>query len=78
MEREDAVDDGVDGLAVGEGVFDEADVACCGCGVEAEVGDCEIGIEGGVGLWRRREGGRTGGEKRGERRGESELDLKEK
>lgn len=43
MERKDAVDDGVDGLAVGEGVFDEADVACCGCGVEAEVGDCGFG-----------------------------------
>lgn len=39
MKRENAVDDRVDGLAVGEGVFDEADVACCGCGVEAEVGD---------------------------------------
>ena len=39
MEGQDTVEDGVDGLAVGEGVLDEADVARSGGRVEAETGD---------------------------------------
>ena len=46
MERQDAVDDGVDGLAVGEGVFNETEVARCGGGVEVEVGDYGSGVRG--------------------------------
>ena len=48
MEREDAIEDGVDGLAMGEGVLDEADVARGGGRVEAETGDCG-GVSGGRG-----------------------------
>lgn len=40
MEGENAVDDGIDGLAVVEGVGDQAEVAGGGGGVEAKVGDC--------------------------------------
>jgi hypothetical protein len=40
MEGEDTVEDGVDGLATGEGVLDEADVSSGGGGVEADVLDC--------------------------------------
>jgi hypothetical protein len=39
VEREDAVDDRVGGLTVGEGVGDEAEVAGARGPVEAEVGD---------------------------------------
>lgn len=39
MEGEDTVEDGVDGLAMGEGVLDEADVARGGGRVQAETGD---------------------------------------
>lgn len=47
MEGEDAVEDGVDGLSVREGVLDEADVARrCGR-VEAQVGDCAAGCAAG-------------------------------
>ena len=40
MKRKNAVENGVDGLSVREGVLDEADVACRGGRVEAQVGDC--------------------------------------
>ena len=45
MEGQHAVDDGVDGLAVIEGVGVQAEFAGRGGGVEAKVGDC---IAGGV------------------------------
>lgn len=40
MDGEDTVENGVYGLAMGDGVLDETDVARGGGGVEAEVGDC--------------------------------------
>lgn len=39
VEGKDAIEDGVDGLAMGECVLDETDVARGGGGVEAKMGD---------------------------------------
>ena len=43
MEGENAVDDGIDGLAVVEGIGDEPEVARGRGGVEAELGDWRKG-----------------------------------
>ena len=60
MQGQDPIDDRVDGLAVIEGVGDQAEVAGGRGGVEAKVGDCE-----GSGTDERRERKKGGTDSRG-------------
>jgi hypothetical protein len=43
MERQDAIEDGIDRLAMGERVFDEADVPVRSGGVQAKMRNCVEG-----------------------------------
>jgi hypothetical protein len=42
VEGEHTVEDGVDGLAMGEGILDESDVPICSSGVEAQLQDYPV------------------------------------